>query len=71
MLDARKAVHYCRHVTPPLTVEAVRAALIAANGSPKAAGELLGVSRQTIHDWMKKHDIRVERRVVVAAKEVA
>lgn len=51
--------------TEPLTVERVRAALIAADGSPSKAAEILGVSRQTVHDWMRKHDIRVERRVVV------
>ena len=51
--------------TPGLTAEKVRAALIAADGSPKGAAAMLGVSRQTIHDWMKKHAIRVERRVVL------
>ena len=47
-----------------LTPEKVRAALIAGNGSPGQAAKILGVSRQTIHAWMKKHQIRVERRVV-------
>jgi len=47
-----------------LTVEKVRAALIVGNGSPTKAAAVLGVSRQTIHDWMKKHHIVVERRVV-------
>jgi transcriptional regulator of acetoin/glycerol metabolism len=47
-----------------LTPEKVRAALIASDGSPKKAALILGVSRQTIHNWMRKHDIRVERRVV-------
>ena len=47
-----------------LTPEKVRAALIAGDGSPTKAAVILKVSRQTIHAWMKKHDIRVERRVV-------
>ena len=47
-----------------LTPEKVRAALIAADGSPGKAARILGVSRQTVHAWMKKHAIRVERRVV-------
>jgi len=51
--------------TAGLNPEKVRAALIAADGSPQRAAEILKVSRQTIHDWMKKHDIRVERRVVL------
>lgn len=50
-----------------LTAEKVRAALIAADGSPKAAAAKLGVSRQTVHAWMRKHQIRVERHVVRAA----
>jgi transcriptional regulator of acetoin/glycerol metabolism len=54
-----------------LTVERVRAALIAADGSPTRAGEILGVSRQTVHAWMRKHSIRVERRVVVTAAKTA
>lgn len=54
-----------------LTVERVRAALIAADGSPKAAAALLGVSRQTVHAWMKKHAIRVERRVVITDRTAA
>lgn len=55
-------------MTPePLTPEKVRAALIAADGSPKGAAALLGVSRQTVHSWMRKHNIRVERRVVKVA----
>lgn len=48
-----------------MTVEKVRAALIAAGGSPTKAAELLGVSRQTVHTWMRDNGIRVERRVVV------
>lgn len=49
-----------------LTVEKVRAALVAADGSPTRAALMLGVSRQTIHAWMKK-GIKVERRVVEEA----
>lgn len=48
-----------------LTPEKVRAALIAADGSPSKAAAMLNVSRQTVHEWMRKHEIRVERRVVV------
>lgn len=47
-----------------LTPEKVRAALIAGDGSPSKAAVILGVSRQTVHAWMRKHAIRVERRVV-------
>jgi transcriptional regulator of acetoin/glycerol metabolism len=47
-----------------LTSAKVRAALVAADGSPTKAAAMLGVSRQTIHDWMKKDGIKVERRVV-------
>jgi len=47
-----------------LSAEKIRAALIAADGSPKRAAAMLGVSRQTVHAWMRKHAIRVERRVV-------
>lgn len=50
-----------------LTPEKVRAALIAGDGSPSKAADILGVSRQTIHNWMRKHGIRVERRVVHSA----
>lgn len=52
---------------PTLTAEKVRAALIACDGSPTRAAKLLNVSRQTIHEWMRKHDIRVEKRVVRGA----
>lgn len=47
-----------------LTPEKVRAALIVAGGSPTKAAVVLNVSRKTIYAWMRKHDIRVERRVV-------
>jgi transcriptional regulator of acetoin/glycerol metabolism len=47
-----------------LTPEKVRAALIAGDGSPTKAALILKVSRQTVHTWMRKHAIRVERRVV-------
>lgn len=49
---------------PALTPEKVRAALIVGNGSPSKAAAVLGVSRQTVHEWMRKHSIKVERRVV-------
>jgi len=67
VLDNRQTEPYSRQVakTAGLNPEKVRAALIAADGSPQRAAEILKVSRQTIHDWMKKHDIRVERRVVL------
>jgi DNA-binding NtrC family response regulator len=59
---------FVNHMTiPALTPEKVRAALIAGDGSPKRAAAILGVSRQTIHEWMRKHSIRVERRVVVVS----
>lgn len=44
----------------PLTAERVQAALTATGSVTKAAAEL-GYSRQTVHEWMKKHDIK--RRV--------
>jgi transcriptional regulator of acetoin/glycerol metabolism len=47
-----------------LTAEKVRAALIAGDGSPTKAAAILGVSRQTIHSWMRSKGIRVERRVI-------
>ena len=40
--------------------------VLAADGSPGRAAVMLGVSRQTVHTWMRKHEIRVERRVVAA-----
>jgi transcriptional regulator of acetoin/glycerol metabolism len=67
VLDNRNPEDYSRHVSSTLTAEKVRAALIATDGSPTKAAALLGVSRQTVHAWMRKHDIRVERRVVVTA----
>jgi len=54
-----------------LTAEKVRAALIAGDGSPKQAARILGVSRQTVHSWMRKHAIRVERRVVITDHRTA
>jgi transcriptional regulator with GAF, ATPase, and Fis domain len=71
VLDGRNVVHYSRNVTSGLTVEKVRAALIASDGSPTGAAERLNVTRQTIHAWMRKHDIRVEKRVVVSRTEAA
>lgn len=70
MLDSGEAVPYYGEAMtkePALTPEKVRVALIAANGSPKGAAAILKVSRQTVHAWMRKHDIRIERRVVKAA----
>jgi transcriptional regulator of acetoin/glycerol metabolism len=64
-------VLYGWQVSSGLTPEKVRAALIAADGSPSAAAAFLGVSRQTVHAWMKKHDIRVERRVVSVERPAA
>lgn len=50
----------------PLTVDRVRAALVAADGSVTEAAKALQVSRQTVYDWMSKHSIRVERVVKAA-----
>jgi len=67
LLDKRQATGLQSSAMKPqaLTPEKVRAALIAGDGSPTRAAEMLGVSRQTIHDWMKRYQIRVERRVVL------
>lgn len=54
------------NVNTPLTAEKVRAALIASDGSPTKAAAMLGVSRQAVHKWMRKADIRVERRIVTS-----
>lgn len=53
-----------RRPAPGLTAEKVRAALIVGNGSPTKAAAILGVTRQTVHEWMRNHEIRVERKVV-------
>jgi transcriptional regulator of acetoin/glycerol metabolism len=68
MLDICKAQAYSRQVETrePLTVERVRAALVAANGSVTVAAKTLQVSRQTVYDWMEKHSITVERVVKAA-----
>lgn len=50
-----------------LTAEKVTAALVAGDGSPTKAAAILGVSRQTIHDWMRKKGIR--RRVVIDGED--
>ena len=49
-----------------LTLEKVRDALERADGSPSKAAVILGVSRQTVHAWMRK-GIKVERRVIEEA----
>jgi transcriptional regulator of acetoin/glycerol metabolism len=49
-----------RHIEPHATI--IRAALAEA-GSVKAAAEKLGVSRRTLHRWIKKAGIEVERRL--------
>ena len=51
----------------PLTAERIRTALVDSDGSVTGAARLLGYSRQTVHEWMKTHDIRVERVVRKAA----
>lgn len=53
-----------------LTEEAVRAALIAANGSPTAAARALGVGRSAVIYWIRTRNIRVQR-VVLPADEPA
>ena len=50
----------------PLTVERIREALIACDGSVTEAAKQLSVSRQTVYDWMKAHSIKVERVVKAA-----
>ena len=44
---------------------AVIRAVLADAGSVKAAAERLGVSRRTLHRWITKLGIRVERQMVV------
>lgn len=46
-----------------LTVEKVRAALVAGDHSPSRAAEILGVSRVTVWRWMKRHNIRVAKEL--------
>lgn len=48
---------------PSLTAEKVRDALIACDGNATRAAAILNVSRQTVHRWMRAHDIRIERVV--------
>lgn len=55
---------YSRRVmTNPLTAERVRAALEEAGGSPTKAARILGCSRTTVYDWMRKHSIEIARVV--------
>jgi transcriptional regulator of acetoin/glycerol metabolism len=49
-----------RHIEPDA---AVIRAVLAETGSVKAAAERLGVSRRTLHRWIKKAGIEVERRL--------
>jgi hypothetical protein len=49
-----------------LTEEKVRAALIAADGSPTRAARMLGVGRGTIIYWMNTRNIVIKRHVEVA-----
>ena len=46
-----------------LTADKVRAALELSGGSVTEAARLLGVSRQTVHTWMRDYGIVVTRRV--------
>jgi transcriptional regulator of acetoin/glycerol metabolism len=59
-------VPMARHIAPDAAI--IRAAL-AETGSVKAAAERMGVSRRTLHRWIKKAGIEVERALVV--KEAA
>lgn len=47
----------------PLTPERVRAALVLNGGNVTATAKMLGYSRQTIHEWMRRFDIPVSRVV--------
>lgn len=49
---------------PPITEQALRAAIEAA-GSPEKAAPILGVSRRTVYRWMERYGIK--RRVVLDA----
>ena len=51
----------------PLTPERIRAALVLNGGSVTSAARSLGYSRQTIHEWMRKHHITVAKVVKDAA----
>ena len=51
-----------RHIAPDA---AVIRALLAETGSVKAAAERLGVSRRTLHRWIARLGIRVERQIVI------
>ena len=51
----------------PLTPERIRAALVLNGGSVTHAARSLGYSRQTVHEWMRKHGITVQRIVKDAA----
>lgn len=51
-----------RHIEPD---PAVIRALLKETGSVKAAAERLGVSRRTLHRWIKRLGIELERRLIV------
>ncbi len=55
-----------RHIEPNAALIRV---VLAETGSVKAAAERMGVSRRTLHRWIKKAGIEVERPLVV--KEAA
>jgi transcriptional regulator of acetoin/glycerol metabolism len=46
-----------------VTEEALRDALEKAEGSPRKAAALLGVSHMTVYRAMERYEIQVERRV--------
>lgn len=51
-----------RHIDPdPSLIRAV----LAETGSVKAAAEQIGVSRRTLHRWMARLGIEVERPLIV------
>ena len=51
-----------RHIEPDA---AVIKAVLAETGSVSAAAVRLGVSRRTLHRWIKKAGIEIERRLIV------
>ena len=51
-----------RHIEPDATTIRL---LLEETGSVKAAAAQIGVSRRTLHRWMKRLDITVERRLVL------
>lgn len=53
-----------------MTKDALVAALEDANGNISAAARALGVSRQTIHSWIKRFDLELSVQVSVGAPEI-